>query len=87
MAEDATVIVVEDDVMFVDRVVVEWSTANGIVAFVTTEPGKAWEKANPVNSRKDANRVLTMTHFSILIILTWTNLLNQKEIHQLYNQI
>jgi hypothetical protein len=61
LAEDATVIVVEDDVIVVDSVVVEWSTAKGIVAFVTTAPGKDWEKANPVNRRKDANRVLTMT--------------------------
>jgi hypothetical protein len=30
------------------------------VAFVTTEPGKAWEKANPVNRRKDARSFLTI---------------------------
>jgi hypothetical protein len=60
LAEDATVIVVEDDVIVVDNVVVEWSTANGIVALVTTEPGNAWEKANPLNRRKDAMRVLTI---------------------------
>jgi hypothetical protein len=73
LEEFATVIVVDEEVMVVESVDTLWSTASGIVALVTTEPGNAWEKANPVNRRKDArrvDRVLTMAYCSILEFLS-----------------